>query len=216
MNGEATFWKSLAEGLNPGWQIDFRSGQSGLPQTPLSTIDNYVYAFDTGVGWLASAGISSSEVERAAEATNAAAPGIRSAVPNAAAQCISAAADAGSSFDRERVREALTLTLVAITQTQTFPTAHKTHRPGQRLHWIYVVYRLRDGSRIGRPACVVAPRDGLLDPEALDDLVARIVAADTAPGSSSSVSEMLRRYGGAILEPALRGRADRVRGGPRG
>jgi hypothetical protein len=178
----------------------------------LSEIDNYVYAFDTGAGWLASGGMSSGEVQRAAAATNAAPLEIRSAAPNAAAHCISDAADAGSSYDSQRAREALSFTLIAITQTQTFAAAHETRAPGRRLHWVYVVYRMRDGSRVGRPACVGAQQEGLFDPEGLADLITRIVAADTAPGSSSSVSQLLRRYGGAVLEKALRRRVNAVHG----
>jgi hypothetical protein len=212
VKGEATFWKSLAEGLNPGWQVDMRSGPHGLPDIQLSEIDNYVYAFDTGAGWLASGGMSSAEVQRAAAASNAAPLEIRSAAPNVAAQCISDAADAGSSFDSQLAREALSLTLVAITQTQTFVAAHETRAPGQRFHWVYVVYRMRDGSRVGRPACVGAQVQGLFDPEALPDLITRIVAIDTAPGSTSSVSQMLRRYGGAVLEKGLRRRVNEVHG----
>ncbi len=100
---------------------------------------------------------------------------------------------------------AIELAVAALVQTRCYELA-KSGPTGLNGHWLYLVYRMRDGTAIARPAMLPARQIGLslLEPATLESCIERIIEADTSASlATSSIARRLHECGGAILPGSL-------------
>lgn len=93
------------------------------------------------------------------------------------------------------ISRCLQLMAGALTSTQTFEIAKGRGLDG---HFIYVGYRMLDGSTICRPIFFNGGPAGLVAADTITDMVRRVVVHDHKT-PDSTVGRMLKRSGGALL-----------------
>ncbi len=200
MNNESRFWRdTILSKLHPGWQLELGS-QSVPGSIDLAQHTAAIYLVDTSSDWrLAGTTRTSDMLEISEEINSGAIDGAR--VMNAAGSCVLAAGERrlDVNTDRLEIEYAVKLAVGALVQTQCYQLAKDTPT-GLNGHWLYLVYRMRDGSAIARPAMLTARSTpfALLDPEVLEGFVARIIQADTTT-AASTIGRQLRASGGAIF-----------------
>jgi hypothetical protein len=99
------------------------------------------------------------------------------------------------------VKQVVSMALCALTQTRTFTQVQAVH--GKLAgHWFYLVCRLQNDNVLGRPAFASSePQTGLLDAQAIQSTVTRILQADR--DSNLGVAELVRQGGGQVLADAF-------------
>lgn len=201
MRAEKSFWQGVISGLNPHWSMEL--GRNWSPeQGSISGNDFRIYAVDVETGWLGCAAMPQSEVVRLIHKSPES--GVTHEMArNAAAQLVSEAGRAGIKPGAEEYETTMLMAVLAITKTRTFDLGLEKGGGSMAGHWIYVVYRSRNGEFIGRPAMMQTADPGLLIPEKLMAFVRLIVSADTS-NTESSVGRMLSSMGGAIVWSGLK------------
>lgn len=224
---EAAFWSQVANAANPGWSMSVR--QDHVLDTPkVSDVDVFVYVVDTSSLWVAGAGTRESDAQAALNNLPAMAYGVRCAIAeslgverpemassgdidsdaimSSAGSSVLAASDAGASDEDPEVMNALTLAWLAVSLTKTFQQA-KLATGGIKGHWLYAVYRAKNGNAISRPAFIGANKDcRFMPPNVLVDLVRQVVEFDMG-NKGGAVLASLSKDGGAVLADELRGAA---------
>lgn len=200
--GENEFWAGVARTLNPGWNI--KLGSKWVPGGECSgSHDLYVYAIDVSTGWTCLAGMPTAEARRLIAKVEKDAPDL--CEPGARGVAAEAIAKAGqmpaseASANQEAVMVATTL---AVSTTKSFEVA----RPGEdglTTHCLYLSYRAKDGSFIGRPALIKSRVAGAVPPAELNAFVRRIVGLDTAAPAQSDVGRMIASCGGTSIAREL-------------
>lgn len=66
-----------------------------------------------------------------------------------------------------------------------------------------MLYRMHDGSQVGRPACLKLPTTGFLPPDELDMHVRTIIAMDLAQ-TETFVHRQIMKGGGLVLAKRFR------------
>jgi hypothetical protein len=190
MKNERNFWTSLMEQANPGWTLhiasDSRPGAIGLGE-----LDAYLYAIDTSTGWTAAAAFRSENMRRGRQGGAAK----RDWQSIASAKIIECGSQSRPP-DAPETETALKAAGLALAQTRTYEVVAADGKLSG--HWLYFVYRARNGQAISRPAFLRNQRNGFIPPSELAELRRTIVAQDTRGGSSHVASE-IARAGGAIL-----------------
>lgn len=192
MKAESKFWNQVAEQMNPGWAVEIPQGAS------LAGQHDFIYVVEANTGWLKAGGIPTPEVCRAWAQMQQTGRGIRESSTGLAAETLIAAKAAqGTEQESSALRDALSMALFAMTQTETFAQTHRQRDrfAGLTLHWIYIVYRLQRGVTYGRPAAMLLPSSGLAPTQRIDELLATVMAQDLDPTATSNVAKQIRRDG---------------------
>lgn len=199
MKAESKFWREVAQQLNPGWAVEMPDAGASL-----AAAHDYLYIVDASSGWLKAGAIPVAETIQACDQMRAAGKKIRDSAPGAAAEALTAAMAArGSPAEAECARAALSASMLALTQTETFRMANsqRAQLAGRSLHWIYIVYRLQRGVFVGRPAAMGQSTTGFAPPEEIAALVSAVMARDLDPTANTEVARQLRADG-PLLQPA--------------
>lgn len=194
--GESLFWQQVSDQLNPGWQLHHSAG--GAPVS-LAAQDAFLYLLDTSTMWLAAGATQSSEMLRARRDLQRLKldPAV---VAGLAGEAVLHCGAANLPGDHERVRQAMTAAVCSITATATWSTVmDRIGTPAG--HWIWVIYRLKDGGALGRPVYGQAPR-AFLEESTLHRLVRTALANDLG-NSTSAVHRQVAAGGGAVLHPTV-------------
>ena len=206
-NNEARFWRdTVLTQLHPGWTLalgdNARSGSIDLANSTAA-----IYLVDTSSNWRL-AGLTRPADMLALEEQIRAGKIPVDRIMSAAGWAV--AENAGqllSQTEQEAARDAeyaVKVTVGALVQTQCYELA-KQSQSGLSGHWLYLVYRMRDGSVIGRPAMLPMKPSPfpLLRPEALEGCVRHILQADaSASVATSAIARRLHESGGPILADA--------------
>ena len=201
MNNERKFLDGVAGALSPGWNVRL-SDQLGSGDTRLSEHTVFVYPVETSSGWIC-AGSATTESMRRLVAQKAAAPMESGPIIAAAVQAIQDCARHDRQANCPEMNDALTMTLLAVTETKAFQLAQQTPT-GVSGHWLYMLYRMHDGSQVGRPACLKLPTTGFLLPDDLDIHIRTIIGMDLAQ-TESFVHRQIIKGGGLVLAPRFSG-----------
>lgn len=199
-NGERGFWADIVAAANPGWtvQLDPGWGQDGAL---FSGLNVFLYVFDTSTGWKAACATSQQDMMRARRDLEASGSR-RNAIKDACGSAICDAADQGTTAVDLMAKQALMLSMVNMTDTRTF--ALVAEKLGTITgHWLTILYRLKDGTSLTRPAYTEGRAiSGLMSPEHLTKWVKEIVAIDTA-NKASSVYQIMQSAGGPKMLDAI-------------
>ena len=193
MKAESKFWREVAQQLNPGWAVELPPDGASL-----AAAHDYLYVVDACTGWLKAGAIPVAEATMASEQMRKAGQKIRDSAPGAAAEALTAVmAVRGSDAEAERARDALSASMLAVTQTETFRLAsrQRSKLEGRSLHWIYIIYRLQRGVFVGRPAAIALDTTGFAPPGEIAALVSAIMTRDLDPMATTDVARQLRADG---------------------
>ncbi len=131
---------------------------------------------------------------------NVAAAGLTpTSVLDAAGQAIAQLSRRQAGAGDAELQQGFQLVAAALTSTQTFKAVPPDRRNG---HWLYLAYRGHDASTICRPVFFGAQETGFCAPDVLTQMARQVIAHDLRPGTS--VSDQLRKAGGAIIAPGYR------------
>ncbi|MDF2461952.1 MAG: hypothetical protein K0Q43_187 [Ramlibacter sp.] len=196
MNNEQKFWRSLLHARSPYWKLHIQAGDriEGLAE-----YDVAIYVVDTSTGWTAAGMLKTPEFQHIAQAVGQAAKSMRKIRGGLSAgiwQVLGEAPQPAASSPE--AHEALVSACADMALTKTFVQV-KQQTGGVAGHWVYLVYRLQSGERIGRPVFFGRPQMGLIDQNDLEFSICKIIALDTDPASQASVARDLRAGGGPIL-----------------
>lgn len=198
MKQEKTFFETMAGTLSPGWTVKLQSHLQ-LGQMDLGRFQVRLYLVDTSNGWTAAAAMAPGGFEEARR--NVAAAGLTpTAVLDAAGQAIAQLSQRQAGAGDAELQQGFQLVAAVLTGTQTFKAVPPERRAG---HWLYLAYRGHDASTICRPVFFGAQEAGFCSPEVLNQMARQVIAHDLRPGTS--VSDQLKKAGGAIIEPEYRG-----------
>ena len=194
MNNENKFWADIAAQLNPDWNL---SPGRHLPtgSAVRAGFDAYVYLIDTSTAWVIAANVRSQDM-RNAKAVMKQSKRSEHELMKSATGLIRNCADRQCGHESPEATDAMTGAVCALALTQTYQIALASNE-GLAGHWLYVLYRLRDGTAIGRPALVRLGANGFMPVDVLQSLWRNIVEQDTRPGSS--VARTISQGGGARL-----------------
>lgn len=221
-SNEARFWRdTVLSTVNPGWRLSLGdAARSGRPE--FAQLTAAIYLVDTSSDWRL-AGMTEPSDMLAIEQRIRSGEIDGKRIADAAGWCVLDNSRPGTrEHDRDEAANAefaIKLAVGALVQTRCYELA-KAGPCGLSGHWMYLVYRMRDGSSVARPAMapVRATPFSLMEPSMLEASIARIVHADTsAAAHTSSIARRLHESGGAILagdaaqdgQTAVRPRPDR-------
>lgn len=198
MNAERKFWETVLAAANPSWNV--QADPSLLPGT-YSQHDVRVYVVDATSGWMSAGCVSTQEMARVATFVSAR-DEERGRIAAEAPGFIHDRASRKPQPTAAEVEQVISMALCVLTQTQTFSRVQEMQ--GKLAgHWLYLVYRLRDESIMGRPVFVgAAPTAGFLGTDAINQSVNHVLRADHA--SNQGVAQMVRQGGGQVLAEAYR------------
>lgn len=164
MNNEQKFWRSLLETRNPGWKLHVPEGDQ---LEGLAEYDVAIYVVDTSTGWTTAGMLKAAEFGRVAQAVGQAvgqaAKSMRKIGGGITAgiwKVLGASPQPGA--NSPEAHEALVSACADMSLTKTFLVVQQ-QTGGFAGHWVYLVYRLRSGERIGRPAYFGRRSPGLMD-----------------------------------------------------
>lgn len=219
MKNETKFWNDIASSANPGWviRVDPRIG-SGT--TSLAGNDTFIYIVDVASGWVGGGAIRSSDVpeintwsQTVLAAAKNIAPLVATSTADLAGNAIAECGEAWAEAKSTAVTVAISMTVSALLETQTFALAAPANR--QRCeadmagHWIYLAYRTKAGKGIiTRPIWVSTVHPGIgragrfLDTADLLGIIRKVVQSETTT-TQSIVGKGLAAEGGAIVSPNL-------------
>ena len=194
MENEKRFFEQVAQAANAGWSLKLAPELSPGDMN-LSQYAARLYVVDTSTGW---AGAISVDGFALARASAKASGWTTDQMADSTGALISKLGREDAPNDSPELVQCLQVMAAALTGTQTFEVAKPTGLDG---HWLYIGYRMLDGSTICRPLFFRSHGLGFVPPEALTDVVRRVVAQDTRT-PTSTVGRMLKRSGGALLAEA--------------
>jgi len=190
---EKRFFESLIVVDSAGWTVRLEPHmQPG--SMDLATYSARLYVVDSSTGWTGAGAMQPVGFADAAERARAAGFTIDQMAESVGAMI--------SKLGREQVRagdpqigDCLQLMAAALTGTQTFEIAKGRGLDG---HFMYVGYRMLDGSTISRPMFFSGGPAGFVGPDTITDMVRRVVVQDHKT-PDSTVGRMLKKSGGALL-----------------
>jgi hypothetical protein len=194
MSNEHRFFESCAAAASPDWSIKLDTKlQPG--QIDLASRTVRLYLVDTSSDWTAAGAFAPSGFAQAASAARAV--GLRgSALADAAGQMIGSLGKADL-HDAQALERCLQLVAAALTATRTYELM-LSQQKSLAGHWVYIAYRGHDASITCRPVYFSGHEIGFVSTTDLANIVRQIVSQDLrTPGGS--VSQMLKKAGGAIL-----------------
>jgi hypothetical protein len=190
---EKRFFEQAAQTANAGWTLKLAAHLT--PGTMnLSDYTALLYVVDTSTGWTG-AGAITVDGFALARASAQASGWTADQMADSTGALISKLGRENAPHDSPRLTQCLQVMAAALTNTQAFEIAKPTGLDG---HWLYIGYRMLDGSTISRPMFFRSGAPGFISPDALTDVVRRVVAQDTK-ATSSNVGRMLKASGGALL-----------------
>lgn len=139
--------------MNPGWNLKIdKTGNDGQ-RVKLSDCTAYLYIVDAATGWIGAASLRPLDLE----VMKASYPAIMSTtsmssakLAGAAAGLVATASEAGAKYGDAIFVQAIKGTAFALADTKLFDLV-KERNGGYDGHWIYLVYLLKSGERVGRP-----------------------------------------------------------------
>lgn len=198
MKKEQAFFEQMAGTALPGWDVKLQAHMHP-GQMDLASYSARIYLVDTCSGWTAAGVMQPSGFAAIAQAHKAAGLSL-DRVTDMAGQCLNQLGRKQPAADSPEVAQGIELVASALTGTQTFKTVKPNGLDG---HWIYIAYRMLDGSTICRPGFFRTHEAGFVPPEALAHYVRQVVAHDLG-NAQSSVGSMIKRAGGAIIAPEFK------------
>jgi hypothetical protein len=201
MSNERIFWEQLLKTMHPEWSIAIPNGNP-VGSLNVAELVVHVYLVDASNLWVLMGSTREADAERAKAQTTAApdwAEKLVGSIGNYLVEC----GDKGVDESSAQAHQAVSMSLLALSRTRTFDEAK---RLTSRLagHWLYILYRLKDGTVLARPGFIGAKGPGLLRPEELHGILKRIVATDTAASATSFIAGEISRGGGVAIHEALR------------
>ncbi len=190
---EKRFFEQIAQTSNEGWTLKLAAHLTP-GEMNLSDYNALLYVVDTSTGWTG-AGAITVDGFGLARASAQASGWTTDQMADSTGALISKLGREGAPHDSPELAQCLQVMAAALTDTQTFEIAKPTGLDG---HWVYIGYRMLDGSTICRPLFFRSGGQGFIPPEALTDVVRRVVVQDTK-ATNSTVGRMLKRAGGALL-----------------
>jgi hypothetical protein len=190
---EKRFFEQIAQTSNEGWTLKL-AAHLKPGEMNLSDYTALLYVVDTSTGWTG-AGAITVEGFALARASAQASGWTTDQMADSTGALISKLGREDAPHDSPELAQCLQVMAAALTGTQTFEIAKPSGLDG---HWVYIGYRMLDGSTICRPLFFRSGGQGFIPPEALTDVVRRVVVQDTK-ATSSTVGRMLKRSGGALL-----------------
>lgn len=198
MTNEHRFFEQLAGLASPAWDVRL-SDKLHAPGLDLAGRSVRLYLVDTSTNWTAAGAFAPAGFALAADAAKAS--GLHGAdLADAAGQALSHLGKTQPG-PGDHLEKALQLAAAALTNTQTFQLVTGKGR-GLAGHWVYMAYRGRDASITCRPLYFNGLEAGFVAPEVLAGMLRQVVRQDLAPGSS--VAKLLKKAGGALLDPAFK------------
>lgn len=198
MTNEKAFFEQMAGGALPGWDVKLQPNMTP-GQMNLASYTARIYLVDTSTGWTAAGALQPSGFA-----------GLRGhfakqqmdidTVTDMAGQAVTHLGRTQPAPGSPEIGKGIELVAAALTGTQTFKTVQASGLDG---HWIYIGYRMLDASTICRPGFFRTGTAGFVAPEALTHYVRQVMAHDLA-SPKSSVGQMIKRAGGAIISPTLK------------
>lgn len=199
---ERKFLNGVAGAFSPGWTV--RLGDHLSPgNTRLAEHTVFIYPVETSSGWLCAGSATVASMHQLV-AMKATAPESMSAktIVAAAVQTIQDCAKHNRPADSAEMHDALTMTMLALTETRTFQLAQQTPT-GVSGHWLYLLYRMHDGSQVARPCCIKLPTTGFLPPGDLDGHIRTVIGMDLA-NQASFIHSQIKAGGGLVLAERFR------------
>lgn len=198
--GERGFWADTVAAANPGWTVQLDPGW-GKDGALFSNLNVFLYAYDTATGWKAACATSQQDMLKARRDLEASGSR-RNAIKDACGSAICDAADQSATASDVLARQALMISMINMTDTRTFALV-KEKLGDVTGHWLTIMYRLKDGTCLTRPAYAEGRAiSGLMSPEQLAKWVREIVAADTG-NTATSVYQVMQSAGGPKLMDAI-------------
>jgi len=198
MKKERAFFEQLASDALPGWDVKLQPNMTP-GQMDLASYTTRIYLVDTSTGWTAAGALQPSGFAGLRAHFEALRLDIGT-VTDMAGQAVSQLGRDQPAPGSPDIGKGIELVAAALTGTQTFKTVQASGLDG---HWVYIGYRMHDASTICRPGFFRTGAPGFVDPGALTHYVRQVMAHDlTSP--TSSVGQMLKRAGGAIIAPEFK------------
>jgi hypothetical protein len=196
MKKEQAFFEQMAGTALPGWDVKLQPHMTP-GQMDLASYTARIYLVDTSTGWTAAGALQPSGFAGLRAHFDALRLGN---VTDLAGQAVTQLGRDQPAPGAPEIGKALELGAAALTGTQTFKTVQASGLDG---HWVYIGYRMHDASTICRPGFFRTGAPGFVAPEGLEHYVRQVVAHDLA-STKSSVGQMLKRAGGAIISPEFK------------
>lgn len=201
MSNERIFWERLLETMHPEWSIAIPNGNP-IGSLNVAELVVHVYLVDASNLWVLMGSTREVDAERAKAQTTAApdeADTLVGSIGNYLVEC----SDKGLGESSPMAQQAVSMSLLALSHTRTFD---EVKRLTSRLagHWLYILYRLKDGTVLARPGFIGAKGPGLLRPQELHGILRSIVASDTSASASGFVASEVRRGGGVALHEDIK------------
>ena len=198
MKKERAFFEQLAGAALPGWDVKLQPNMTP-GQMDLASYTARIYLVDTSTGWTAAGALQPSGFAAVVKAQRNAGLSLDQ-VMDMAGQAVTQLGRDQPAPGSPDIGKGIELVAAALTGTQTFKTVQASGLEG---HWVYIGYRMHDASTICRPGFFRTGAPGFVDPGALTHYVRQVMAHDLA-SPQSSVGQMLKRAGGAIIAAELK------------
>jgi hypothetical protein len=198
MKKEQAFFEQMAGTALPGWDVKLQPHMTP-GQMDLASYTARIYLVDTSTGWTAAGALQPSGFAGLRAHFDALRLGIDT-VTDMAGQALNQLGRDQRAPGSPDIGKAIELVAAALTETQTFKTVQASGLDG---HWVYIGYRMHDASTICRPGFFRTGAPGFVAPEGLAHYVRQVMAHDLA-SPKSSVGQMLKRAGGAIISPEFK------------
>jgi hypothetical protein len=182
----------------PDWDVKLQPHMTP-GQMDLASYTARIYLVDTSTGWTAAGALQPSGFAGLRAHFAAQRLGIDK-VTDMAGQALNQLGRDQPEPGSADIGKGIELVAAALTETQTFKTVQASGLDG---HWVYIGYRMHDASTICRPGFFRTGAPGFVAPEGLEHYVRQVVAHDLA-STKSSVGQMLKRAGGAIISPEFK------------
>lgn len=214
MKNERQFWENVFAASNPDWKTALGTE---MPLGQVSDCETFLYIVDTKTGWITGAATTAecflnlkNTLPDVSRKTGLSLGDISSV---AAQQAVKAAIEKAPSNSPSALR-AINGVAYALVGTQTFDAVRRV-TGGLKGHWAYLVYTMRDGSLMGRPAYASDPSNTFLSAADLHFLIEQTIARDLS--ANTLVGQQMVASGGAELHESMRPEAARDDGQvPRG
>jgi hypothetical protein len=181
MKNENNFFKALEHVDKSDWKVKF---QDGIPLAEMGAYTACIYLLDSSSGWIG-AGCIKPEDFGSIAALYKSYDLDQEQISDMVGQAILALGENRSTNEDPMLAQAVQLAAAAFTGTQTFALASKKTLAG---HWIYLTYKVRNGSILTRPIYFNSLSPGFIKNK---DLLS----------AESSVGRALASGGGADISP---------------
>lgn len=201
---EETFWTSVAQQFAAEWDVRLVPGKTG---GGLAGLNSAIYVIDTSNGWSAMGAFPESTLASAAALLRAQSDQ-KAIIDNADLLCHECAGR-GIQGDHPDLLNALNAAIVATSGTRTYSVAPPTPA-GMTGHWLRLLYRLADGSLMGRPMHLKTNGPSMLSASKAFAIARDVLATDLS-NPASLVGSTIRACGGLVLDEAFSDQPGRER-----